>query len=331
MMMRLGLMIFLLLAASGGVACAHEVRPAYLEITETSAHGYTILWKQPVMGEMAVHLVPHLSSGWLDRDPVTISATPRYLIKTWIVSSPAAALDGQTLEVEGLDRTITDALVSIKPVYGNPLQEQIDAHQPKLTIHLNGQGQPLPAYLKLGITHILTGPDHLMFVLGLLLLVGSPWQMAKTVTAFTVAHSMTLAASALGLIHLYPPMVEALVALSIVFVAVELVHSYQGHGGLTLRLPWLIAFSFGLLHGAAFASALAEVGLPQGEVAISLFLFNLGVEIGQLAFIAAVLPLVWLARRLPDYIARWGKWVPPYAIGACASAWFIERMATAFA
>jgi len=139
-----------------------------------------------------------------------------------------------------------------------------------------------------------------------------------------------LAATVLGFISLDPPLIEALVALSIVFVFVELVHSYQHKRDLTIRKPWLIAFAFGLLHGAAFASALTNIGMPAGSVPMCLFLFNIGVEIGQLAFIGVVLPLVRLARLLPPTLARIGRWAPPYAIGGCAAAWFIERTVIAF-
>jgi hydrogenase/urease accessory protein HupE len=306
-------------------ALADEIRPAYLQIEQTPNHGYSILWKQPVMGDMMLHLVPHLSSGWLDKKPKFLTSMPGFLMKTWIISPSEGRLDGQTVRVEGLDRTITDVIVNIKLASGTTI-DHLNAQHPSLILKLDG-ATPLavPAFLTLGVEHILTGYDHLSFVFGLLLLVGFGWSLLKTITAFTIAHSITLAATVLGFISLNPPLIEALVALSIVFVFVELVHAYQGKRDLTIRRPWVIAFGFGLMHGAAFASALTNIGMPTGSVPLCLLLFNIGVEIGQLTFIAAVLPLVWLCRRLPPKLASVCRWVPPYAIGSCAAAWFIER------
>ena len=278
-----------------------------------------------------LHLVPRLSGGWLDQKPTTLTATPGFLIKTWIISPSEGRIDGQTLSVEGLDRTITDVIVDIRLANGTTIEDHLNAQHTSLILKLNNaRTLAVPAFLTLGVEHILTGYDHLSFVFGLLLLVGYGWNLLKTITAFTIAHSITLAATVLGFISLYPPLIEALVALSIVFVFVELVHSYQGKRDLTIRKPWLIAFCFGLLHGAAFASALTNIGMPAGSVPICLFLFNVGVEIGQLAFICVVLPLVWLAWRLPPKLARIGRWVPPYTVGGCAGAWFIGRMIVAF-
>jgi hydrogenase/urease accessory protein HupE len=185
---------------------------------------------------------------------------------------------------------------------------------------------PVPAYLLLGIEHILTGFDHLSFVLGLLLLVRSRLTLVKTITAFTVAHSLTLAAAALKWVHVNPSVIEALVAFSIVFVALELVRAYRGHFGLTARYPWVIAFTFGLLHGFAFAGSLAQIGLPEHNIPLSLLLFNLGVEIGQLLFVGVVLIVIELLKRLPRPLPDWTSWIPPYAIGGLASFWVIERL-----
>jgi hypothetical protein len=196
---------------------------------------------------------------------------------------------------------------------------------------LGTAGLAVPAYLRLGIEHILTGVDHLSFVLGLMLLVRGWPMLIKTVTAFTAAHSITLALSALHVIAVRPALIEALVALSILFVAVEVVHSFRGRHGLTQRYPWLIAFVFGLLHGCAFAGALAEIGLPQNAIAVSLFLFNVGVELGQLMFVGVVLGITFGLSKLPHGVPPWARWVPPYAIGALAAFWFIDRLHTAIA
>jgi hypothetical protein len=153
--------------------------------------------------------------------------------------------------------------------------------------------------------------------------------LIKTITAFTVAHSITLAATTLQLITVRPAVIEALVALSILFVAVELVHHYRGKNGFTVRYPWLIAFTFGLLHGSAFAGALSEIGLPPHAIPVSLLLFNFGVELGQLLFVAVVLCIGWALGQMPRELPAWSRWLPLYAIGSCSAYWFLERLHTA--
>jgi hydrogenase/urease accessory protein HupE len=325
----------LLAFGTGGRAFAHEVRPAYLEITELAPGDYTILWKQPVVGELAISLTPKLSNGWLDAPPSDVETTPYYRIKTWrIRTKEAAPLEGREITVVGLDRTITDALVRVAIRGHDPVQTILRPDQPSMVLKLAPPpGLHIPAYLRLGVEHILTGIDHLSFVLGLILLVGLRWRLIKAITAFTVAHSITLAAAALGLVHVRSALVEALVALSILFLAVEVVRAKRGEGGVTARWPWLIAFAFGLLHGLAFAGALAEVGLPQGAIPLALFLFNVGVEIGQLLFVGVVALLILAWRRLAPRFAgaSWPTAIPPYAIGAFAAFWFFQRVAAVFA
>ena len=310
-------------------AASHEVRPAFLQITERPTGHYDILWKQPSIGLMAVHLVPQISGGLLESAPSSDEIESSFQIRLWRDLDPGAqGLEGRTLHIEGLERTITDVLVAITLADGSSEQQILHPQDPSLTLHLHKTGIAVPAYLMLGIEHILTGIDHLSFVLGLMLLVRRRITLIKTITAFTVAHSITLAATALHVIAVRPAVIEALVALSILFVAVELVHSHRGQSGLTVRYPWLIAFTFGLLHGAAFAGALAEIGLPPHAIPLSLFLFNVGVELGQLMFIAVVLSMGWLLSRLPRRLPVWSRWVPPYAIGSCAAFWFLERLHT---
>jgi hypothetical protein len=182
-------------------------------------------------------------------------------------------------------------------------------------------------YTTLGVEHILSGVDHLLFVLGLLLIVRGPWMLIKTVSAFTLAHSLTLALATLGLIAVPPRPVEASIALSIVFLAAEILHARQGRIGLTHRFPWLIAFAFGLLHGLGFASALSQVGLPTAEIPLALLFFNVGVEIGQLLFVALFLSFAWALRRLEVVWPKRLEPLPAYVIGTLAAFWFIERTA----
>jgi len=324
----------LLSLATARPVAAHEVRPALLQVTETKSGQYELLWKQPTMGEVAVRLVPHLSSGWLEAEPVDQYASPGFLIKTWRVTSKTP-LDGQTLGIEGLDRTITDVLVRVTLANGRRLDAMVKPDRPRLTLSLSGrQALDTPAYLRLGVEHILAGFDHLLFVLGLLLLAGMNWRIVKAVTAFTVAHSITLSLAALGFVRFPSAVIEALVALSIVFVAAELLRSPDRPRTLTRRHPWIIAFTFGLLHGLAFAGALADIGLPVGAVPMALLMFNVGVEIGQLMFIAAALAVIlllrWARARAPLDLAPLARLGPAYGIGAFAMFWFFERLAIAF-
>ena len=318
---------FLLAALlAGHPTFAHEIRPAYLEITEQSGHRFDIVWKQPVSGDVAIRLVPHLSNGWLDADPLEQQATSGSLIKHWRhVAGTNESLQGQTVTIEGLDRTITDVLVEVTPENGRTLRQVIKPEAPSLALTFGEPALAVPAYLTLGVEHILTGVDHLAFVLGLLLLVADRRRLVWTVTAFTVAHSITLAGTTLGIIRVQPAAIEALVALSILYLAVELVRQLQGKGAITARYPWAIAFTFGLLHGSAFAGALAEVGLPANAIALCLFLFNVGVEIGQLLFIAAVFGVFRIYKRFRTATPSWSRWVPPYAIGSFAAFWFLQR------
>lgn len=313
-----------------GAAMGHEVRPAYLQVTERPDHNYDILWKQPSLGLAAVHLVPHISGGMLERVPSDIETAPDFQIRRWTdLPAGSQGLDGRTVQIEGIEQTITDVLVSVSLLNGESFQTVLSPRSPSVALHLHQAGVAVPAYLGLGIEHILTGVDHLSFILCLLLLVRRWTSLVKTVTAFTVAHSITLAATALHFISVRPSLIEALVALSILFVAVELVHLYQGRTGLTARFPWLIAFAFGLLHGSAFAGALAEIGLPPDAIPLSLLLFNVGVEIGQLLFIAVALGIGWTLSRLPRGLPAWTRWIPPYAIGSSSAFWFLERLQTA--
>ena len=183
-------------------------------------------------------------------------------------------------------------------------------------------------YTALGVEHILLGIDHLLFVLGLLLIVQGPWMLVKTITAFTVAHSITLGLATLGFVTTPPRAVDAAIALSIVFLAVEILHARQGRFGLTYRHPWVVAFGFGLLHGLGFAGALTGIGLPQGEIPVALLFFNVGVEIGQLMFVCAFLLLRWSFRQLEFHWSRPAQSVPVYLIGTIATYWLIQRIGT---
>ncbi len=309
-----------------GVVQAHEIRPAYLGITEDKDHTITILWKQPIAGDVGIKLIPHLSSGWLEQQPTELSGSHSFFIKKWIINAAKGSVAGQVVTIEGLDQTITDVLVNVSLANGKTYSEIIKPTNPTYTISANAKPLQVISYIFLGIEHILEGVDHLLFVLGFLLLVTDKKLLFKTITAFTVAHSITLTAATMKWVTVQPAVVETVIALSIVFMAVELVHTYQGRPGLTAKYPWLIAFSFGLLHGFGFAGALADVGLPENAIPLTLFLFNVGVEIGQLIFVAVVLGILWLVRKSKLSVPEFVKWIPPYAIGSFSAMWFIERL-----
>lgn len=323
-------LLLLLAAAAPARAFAHEVRPALIQITEIAPGRYDVIWKQPMVGDMTVHMVPHLSSGVIDQAPTTETRAPGFIVRTWRISA-GPPLDGQLLSIEGLQQTVTDVLLRVTTADGRLVNDVIRPAEPTRRLALAGpKGLQIPAYVRLGIEHILTGADHLMFVLGLLLLIGPNWRLVKAVSAFTAAHSITLALAALGFVHFPSAIIEALVALSIVFVACELVPAPGRAQTLTRRHPWLIAFSFGLLHGLAFAGALADVGLPKGAEPQALLLFNVGVEIGQLIFIAialAAIAVVRAARRLISIdTTTFARVAPAYVIGSFAAYWLIERI-----
>jgi len=314
------------------VALAHEVRPAYLEIDQTGPTAYNIVWKQPTMGDVAIHLVPHLSNGWLDRSPTDQYAAAGFLIRTWIIKADKMqSLTGRTITIEGLQDTITDVFVRIRLARHQSLDTIVRPEAPRVRIELtDGNAMAMPAFLLLGIEHILTGPDHLLFVLGLLLLVRDRGTLIKTVSAFTLAHSITLSLAAFGLIGFPAPLLNALIALSILFIAPEIMRARSGGTSLTIRYPWIVAFAFGLLHGMGFASGLTSLGLERGALLRALVLFNIGVEIGQLAFIALVLTLRRSFRLMEIRWPRPVELAPTYAIGVMATSWVIQYGAILF-
>lgn len=318
----------------GRAAVAHEVRPALLEITQADPQSYVLVWKQPAMADMVLRLNPRLSSGWLDRPPDDQYAAPGFLIRTWTVSQ-AGSLEGQRLTIEGLEGTITDVLVQIRLLDGEQRRLLIRPQSPSVTLNLAAAPElEAPAYFRLGVEHIAGGLDHLMFVLALLLLVGLRWRILGAVTAFTVGHSLTLAAAALGWVQAPSQIIEALVALSIVLVAVEVARSRLSESTLLRRRPWLVALLFGLLHGFAFAGALSDIGLPRQDLIAALLLFNLGVEAGQILFVAiavaAWLGLRRIGERAPGALVAGARLAPAYLIGPYAAFLFLDRLGAAF-
>jgi hydrogenase/urease accessory protein HupE len=323
------------------IAFAHELRPAYLQLRQTEADRYDVLWKVPGQGEdLRLSLYVRLPQACANVSAPRGVFAGSAFTEQWSVSC-AGGLAGGTIRVDGLSATLTDVLARSERLDGTTQVTRLTPSNPSFVVEAApGPGEIVRTYLELGIEHILTGLDHLLFVLGLLLLVRGAGRLVKTVTAFTVAHGVTLTAATLGFVHVPQPPVEAAIALSIVFVATEILRSGGGSAAvdasLAERQPWLIAFTFGLMHGLGFAGGLSDAGLPQSHVPLALLLFSIGIEIGHFAFIASVLAVVACGRRalllLPAPIvgARHRLFVrllPPYAIGTTAMFWLIQRIA----
>lgn len=324
--MRGGLVLTLLLFLTVPAA-AHEVRPAYLELHETAPGEFALLWKTPMRGEMRLALSVEFSGRTENSSAIARRETDGAAIQTWRMKA-IDPLRGQSVRLVGLERTMTDALVRAEFADGTSWTQRLTPQQPAAVIPAGQSGLMVTGlYLKLGVEHILLGIDHLLFVLALLILTHGPWRLVKTITAFTIAHSITLALATLGFVQVPQAPVEAVIALSIVFVATEIVHGRYGREGLAARAPWIVAFAFGLLHGFGFAGALSEVGLPQGQIPVALLFFNLGVEAGQLLFIAAVLSAMAVVRRIRMPLPRWAELVPAYSIGTIAMFWVIQWVA----
>jgi hydrogenase/urease accessory protein HupE len=320
------LLFFFVLIFMGLQVSAHEIRPGYLEIKEVAPNVFTIFWKQPISGESGIRLTPVLSSGWLTDSVSVNSSTGTALMRQWTINS-TQSLAGQTITIEGLKNTITDVMVRIEFADGVHITKIIRPSEPFFVINESQQSElPVFDYLRLGIEHILFGIDHLLFVLALILLVKGKRRLIKTITAFTIAHSITLAAATLGWVNIPTAPVEAVIALSIIFLAVELVHYYQGKKVFSTQYPWVVAFIFGLLHGFGFAGALSHVGLPQDDIPLTLFLFNVGVELGQLFFVFIILIIIWLIQKTVKKTPKWSRFIPAYAIGCAATFWFFERL-----
>ncbi|MBY3088408.1 HupE/UreJ family protein [Rhizobium laguerreae] len=334
-MIRLMRAVFLFMAAGiVGQAQAHDLRPAYLAITESAPDIYAVTWKAPALGERRLAIYPSLPKSAVETTQREGAFLSDAYVERWTVRAPTGFAN-ETITIDGLPETRTDVLVRIERLNGDTSTARLTPASPFFEIPASmGLRQVAAAYLGLGVEHILFGVDHLIFVLALILLVQGWKRICLTVTAFTVAHSITLGAATLGYLDVPGPPVEAAIALSIVLVAVEIVNVSRGQESLAARIPWLIAFAFGLLHGLGFAGALSAVGLPGHAIPIALLFFNIGVELGQLLFIAAVMALFAILRRLWFRVvgtdATWSHSMPlvgaAYCIGGVASFWLMDRV-----
>jgi hydrogenase/urease accessory protein HupE len=321
------LLAFAVLAVSA--ASAHEARPAYLEIKETAPGQFSVLWRTPVMAGMPLPVVLKLPDSVRNlREPSVQEVTDSRVERRWI---DAGGLAGKRIEFRGLQMTITDVLVRIEMLDGRKWTTIAHPSQPWVEMAASQTWAGVAAtYIVQGIRHILFGADHMLFVLGLLLIVKDRWMLLKTVTAFTVAHSITLAIATLGYADIPILPLNAAIALSILFLGPEIVRSWRGKTSFTLLHPWAVAFAFGLLHGFGFASALTSAGLPRHELPLALVTFNIGVELGQLGFIALILALEGSFGILEVRWPRWAQALPGYTVGSLGAFWTFQRITLLF-
>ena len=314
-------------------AFGHEVRPGYLALRQTDAVTYSVLWKVPAIGDRRLSIRPKFPENCTPiAEPLKFEASGSYSERATL--SCKGGIVGGTIAIDGLTATMTDVIVRLSRADNSVQTVRLTPSAPSFIVEaVPGQWEVAATYLNLGVEHILLGIDHLLFVLALLILVKGWRRLVGTITAFTIAHSITLAAATLGFVQVPSPPIEAVIALSIVFVAGEIIHRRRGRPGLTERWPWVVAFIFGLLHGLGFAGALNEVGLPQHAIPVALLFFNIGVEIGQLFFIGCVLTVtacaVLIANSQNRDIAKRAfaasDAVAAYIIGTVAAFWLVER------
>jgi hydrogenase/urease accessory protein HupE len=330
-MRRIGnyLAAFLLLLCTGlsNLAQTHELQPSSMEVRQLTSERFEVIWRAPVYYRKKHPAQLQLPDTWKTVGQPSIRQLPDAALHRHVVDVPGGVINNAVIRFAGLESTITDVFARFVWLDGSETTAIARPSQPWIKIIAQRSAwQVAWDYTVLGVDHILSGFDHLTFVLALLLIVSGLRRLLVTVTSFTLAHSITLAAATLGVLWVPGPPVEAVIALSILFLASELVKVNSGLPSLTARYPWVVAFTFGLLHGFGFAGALGEVGLPQNEVPLALLMFNVGVELGQLLFIAIILSITLLVKRLHREWPSWVRQVPAYGIGGIAAFWLIERI-----
>jgi hydrogenase/urease accessory protein HupE len=309
-------------------ARAHEARPAYLEITETAPGRFDVMWRTPVLAGMRLRVAMQLPADLKNEKEPAVQELADSLVERRWIRAGEGGLAGKRIEFPGLQASITDVLVRIEMLDGRKWTAVARPSQPWVQIAASQTRlEVVGTYVVEGIRHILFGADHMLFVLGLLLIVRNRWMLVKTVTAFTVAHSITLAVATFGIADVPVAPLNAAIALSILFLGPEIVRTWRGETSFTIRHPWVVAFAFGLLHGFGFASALTGAGLPRAELPLALLSFNVGVEIGQLGFIALFLALERSFRVLAVRWPRWAQALPGYTVGSLGAFWTIQRVA----
>jgi hydrogenase/urease accessory protein HupE len=325
--MKYTLLLLAFIGLFHSTANAHEVRPSFLEIVQQTEHTYQVMWKVPAKGkDLRLGLYVEFPDSSKTLNTPTQEFAGGSYIKRWTIEDPSGLID-KTITIVGLEATFTEALVRIERLDGSLQVERLMPDQPSLTVKRSPTlRQVISTYFSSGVEHILTGYDHLLFLVCLLFIAGTGKRIVVTVTGFTLAHSLTLILSALGIVQLAIKPVEIIIALSIAFLATEIVRAKRDT--ITWRYPISVSVSFGLLHGFGFAAVLREIGIPQTELAGGLLSFNLGVEVGQLLFITALILCVkWLAYWQPDFSLQRIEKPAAYCVGTLACYWIIERMA----
>jgi hypothetical protein len=318
------LVITIVCALAPSTVLAHALSPSLLSLRESADGAVEVVWKTPLLRLPGVDLRPALPADCTVVAPASLEEESASMIARWRVSCPAPGLVGRRIGVEGLGAAKTDALLHVELADGRTIDTVLRAREPSFTVpDREDWVAVVRRYVSLGADHIATGYDHLLFVLGLLLLVDGGRSLLATITAFTVGHSVTLTLAALGFARVAAAPVEILIAFSIYLLAVELAHPTV-RSRLWQR-PWLVAMLFGLLHGLGFAGALREAGLPQDSIPLALLCFNGGIELGQLAFVATLLLLYRVSRSLALPAPAWGRMLTVYTIGSLAAFWMIER------
>jgi hydrogenase/urease accessory protein HupE len=311
---------------SASAARAHELRPAYLELRQTAAETFNVLWKVPAAGEnLRLALYVRWPAGWVNLTEPRGTITGGAYLERWQVKAPKGLAD-KRITIDGLASTLTDVLVRVETLDGATQVARLMPANPSFEVAASpSRWEVVWTYVMLGVEHILLGVDHLLFVLGLLLIVQGRMLLLKTITAFTVAHSITLGVATLGYASAPVPPLNVAIALSILFLGPEVVRSWRGETSLTIRYPWLVAFAFGLLHGFGFASGLSITGVPPTELPLALLSFNIGVELGQLGFVVVALLLAKSFRVLDMQWPVWALRAPGYVVGTCGAYWTIQR------
>ena len=313
------------LAAWPAAAAAHELRPGFLELHETGTGTYQFVWKKPTGGEVEIYIAPVIPAGCRLATAGEQQLTPGALIVRGTLACDGG-IQAKTLAIDGLASTVTDVIVRVHHADGRLESHLLKPNAPEVTLGgTTTRWQRSLAYVRLGVAHILLGVDHLLFVLGLLLIVADRWMLLKTLTSFTLAHSITLAIATLGYARAPLPPLNAAIGLSILFLGPEIVRRWRGTTSFTIRQPWVVGLAFGLLHGFGFASGLTMMGLPQAEIPLALLLFNAGVELGQVGFVAVVLLLQRAFRELEIRWPRAVEALPGYAVGSLGAYWTIQR------
>jgi hypothetical protein len=330
-LVRLSAILLLGMLAVAPAAWAHEARPANLELKEIALGQFSVLWRTPVLAGMRLPVALTIPDDVRNLKEPVVEELADSLVERRLVDAGPNGLAGKRIEFVGLQLTITDVLVRVEMLDGRhwtaiarPSHPWIEIAASQTWLGVTG------TYIVQGIRHILFGADHMLFVLGLLLIVKDRWMLLKTVTAFTVAHSITLAMATLGYAEAPMLPLNAAIALSIPFLGPEIVRSWRGETSFTIRHPWVVAFAFGLLHGFGFASALTGAGLPRHDLPLALITFNVGVELGQFGFIALILAMEQSFHILEVRWPRWVEALPGYTVGSLGVFWTVQRLVLLF-